>query len=288
MNQTQLQKRALCLWLPNWPLQRLCHVRPELKHRAVVLYEQYRHGCFRVAACSRQASEQGITLGMPLAEVIAQGNAYREEHDSLADHKSFAELAEWCEQFSPSVGLESSDCLFADATNLAPLFGGEQAMVTQIERAFYQRGFFVRVALADTFGAAWGVAHFGNDSPTVIAPNQNATALADLPVAALRLPEETVELLAELGVLLVGQLLELPRDSLASRFGAPLLERLAQALGETPEAIASHRPPPEIVAEAVLEYPTDRREMVDALLANLMQRVTRSLHERQQGVIQLE
>jgi protein ImuB len=225
---------------------------------------------------------------MPLAEAKALGIAHCEEHDPLADRTALEQLAQWCEQFSPTVGLAGTDCLFADVTNLALLFGSEQALAEQVERAVDRRGFSVRVAIAGTFGTAWGVTHFGDNLPIVVPSGQDRTALADLPIAALRLLPETVETLAELGVMQVGQLLELPRESLAARFDAQLLERLAQALGEVPEMVTSHRPPPEIVIETSLEYPADRREIVDTLLEDLMRSVANTLQQRQQGVVQLE
>src|SRR5256885_844563 len=53
----------------------------------------------------------------------------------------------------------------------------------------------------------------------IIPSGQAAAAIAPLPVAALRLPEETVELLRSLGIVHVAQLLNLPREDLRARFG---------------------------------------------------------------------
>src|SRR5204863_9380293 len=68
-------KRALCIWLPHWPLQRVLAARPELKDRAVVLYETPRQGGLRVVACSPSAQVRGVVPGMPLAEATAVSNA---------------------------------------------------------------------------------------------------------------------------------------------------------------------------------------------------------------------
>src|SRR5262249_4194437 len=65
-------KRALCLWLPHWPLQRLCLVQPELKGRPVVLSAPAAHSGRgagqQVRHCSRAAVAAGVRPGMPLAE----------------------------------------------------------------------------------------------------------------------------------------------------------------------------------------------------------------------------
>ena len=111
--------------------------------------------------------------------------------------------------------------------------------------------------------------------------------MADLPVAALRLQEQT-DILKELGIERIGQILALPREELAARFDRELLLRLDQAVGLVPEPIVSHRPPPDIIAETELEFPTDNRQALDIILGQLMERVVQTLVARQQGVIQLE
>ena len=72
-------------------------------------------------------------------------------------------LIECCRRFSPIVGLEPTDreSILLDITGLAHLFGGETALCEAIVRDFARRGLAVRVAIADTIGAAWAVAHYG-------------------------------------------------------------------------------------------------------------------------------
>jgi protein ImuB len=132
----------------------------------------------------------------------------------------------------------------------------------------------VRLAVADTLGAAWAFAHFDGE------------VLEELPVAAMRLTD--FEVLAELGIHQIGQLLRLPRETIAARFDPELLLRLDQATGRVPEPIISHRPPPDIIAEKLLEYPIGNRQALDGILQELIESVCRSLIQRQQGVIQLE
>jgi protein ImuB len=288
MNEASSKNRAACIWLANWPLQRACSNHPESKPGPVILYEQYRRGSFRVVACS---PGHGIKPGMSLAEATALAGAHLEEHDPAADRAAIAQLAAWCEQFSPIVGLEEPDNLLLDVTGLGPLFGGEYVLTEQIVRAFRRRGLATQVAIADTVGAAWALAHYGkkvSDTFSIVPSGKTDEALANLPIAALRLADETIAILSELGIEQISQLLALPRDALASRFDPQLLIRLNQAIGLMPEAITSHRPPPEFTAHSLLEFPTANREALDHILAQLMTQITRSLLERQQGVIQLE
>ena len=54
-------QRILCVWLPEWPLQRLAAARPELRAGPVLLYEvQARGGGLKVTAYAvRWAREVG-------------------------------------------------------------------------------------------------------------------------------------------------------------------------------------------------------------------------------------
>ena len=64
-------KRIFCLWLPNWPIQRLVVARPELKGRAVLLRARVGGHGERVAARSPEAQAGGVCVGMSLAEAAA-------------------------------------------------------------------------------------------------------------------------------------------------------------------------------------------------------------------------
>ncbi len=248
-------KRTLCIWLPDWPVQRLIGTRPELEAQ-------------------------------------------------LADREALEALASRCGRFSPRVAVEESaapESLLLDVTGLAHLFGGEAALAEKVVGDFTHRGLTVRVAIADTLGAAWAVTHFHssldiqdssfiihNSSFTLVPPGEALAALRPLPVAALRLPEQVVAWLRQLGVDRIGQLEALPREELPSRFGPQLLERWDQALGRLAEPVPAHRPPPDLQADWSPESPTARRETIEAALQQLITRVAAMLVQRGRGVMQLE
>ena len=221
---------------------------------------------------------------MPVAEAA---NVHIEQYDPAADRRALEQLAQACEAFSPTVGLEDNarpESLLLDISGLAPLFGDEAALAEQIAHAFAHRGLTVRVAIADTLAAAWAVAHHADshhaDSLSIVPPGQTRPAVANLPVAALRIPAEIVAVLAELGVHRIGQLLNLPPASLAARFDPLLVGRLDQLRGAVPETIAAHRPPPEIVVKRQLEFALDRREAVEHVLDALIEQVSAALAAR--------
>ncbi|MDO8296747.1 MAG: DNA polymerase Y family protein [Caulobacter sp.] len=77
----------------------------------------------------------------------------------------------------------------------------------------------------------------------VALPGRQAELLAPLPIAALRLDEAATAQLPRLGLTRIERLLGLPRAQLTLRFGALLVRRLDQALGQAEEALIYRRPP---------------------------------------------
>ncbi|QEG23790.1 Y-family DNA polymerase [Mariniblastus fucicola] len=62
-------KRMLCLWFPNWPIQRLVVVEPSLRKTHLVLFRRDSRKGQLVAAASPLAMQSGIQLDMPISEV---------------------------------------------------------------------------------------------------------------------------------------------------------------------------------------------------------------------------
>jgi protein ImuB len=202
-----------------------------------------------------------------------------EAHDPAADRAGLVELAQWCHRFSPSVGLEDSDApetLLLDATNLAPLYGGEPALVAQATLAMQRRGLEARLVIADTVSAAWALAHYDGDG-----------SLDSLPLAALRLSDDLLETLVALGAACVGDVLALPREQLRSRFGPLLLLRINQLLGAAPEVIVAVEPPEEFTVEQAFEYPISRSDAIRYAVEQLLKRLAWLLATRRRGALAL-
>src|SRR5690606_17529189 len=121
-----------------------------------------------------------------------------------------------------------------------------------------------------------------------VAVDGNAALLADLPLAALRLDDETVAALDRVGLKRIGQIMGAPRAPLAARFGRVLLRRLDQALGREEEAINPRRLVPALVAERRFAEPLMQEEGVLATLASLAESLRPSLERRGEGARAVE
>lgn len=293
--------RILCCWFPNWPIQRRQSGRPELNGQAVAVYASDGRRGDRVVACCGRAYRYGVRPQMPLAEAKAIAGRRRlviDPHDPAADRRALERLAERCEQFSPAVALEEDDApesLLLDVTGLEHLLGSEAELAGRLAECLNATAApspKFRIAVAGTVGAAWAMAHFAHaldppPSSPVIVPSGADHLLLSLPVDALRLSGEMIELLTQLGIMRIEQLLELPRESLAARFGDELLRRVDQLTGCMAEVIRPHRPPAPFAAEWLVEHPTTNRLAVRVIVRRLLDQLVERLVTAGEGAVQL-
>lgn len=204
-------------------------------------------------------------------------------------------LGEWCRQFCPVVGVEPPDTLLLDLSDLEHLYPDETALARNILSGLAKRRLSARLAIADTLGAAWALTREEelpgencNSSSAIVPPGQTLPALASLPVRSLRLPDETVALLTQLGLHHIGQLERLPREELPSRFGPEVLRRLDQALGRAEERLPVLHAAPEFSACESFEYPTTDHAVLEAALRRLIERLVVQLTEHGRGALHLE
>jgi protein ImuB len=226
-------------------------------------------GVRRLAAVDTNASALGLFPGqkatdaLALAPGVALADAEPDE-----DARSLEALAEWCVRFSPAVAVDPPGGLFLDVEGLAHLWGGEGELMADFRRRLEGAGIPVRLAVADTPGAAWAIAHFGQDG-TIAAPGDQMRHLEPLPPAALRFEPEVAAQVERLGLRRLGQLFPMPRAPFARRFGAAALSRLDQALGRVPEALTFRRPPTPWLARLAFAEPISQPEDLARVAADI-------------------
>ncbi|SLN48865.1 DNA polymerase IV [Roseovarius gaetbuli] len=114
-------------------------------------------------------------------------------------------------------------------------------------------------------------------------PGQMRGALAPLPVAALRLPQDMVQELGRLGLRRIGDLSGQPRGPLARRFGPELLLRLDQAVGLVPEQVSPLMPTQAFATRLSLPEPIGLQDDLRAGLDRLADRLCALLRDRGHG-----
>ncbi len=293
----------MCVWCPLWPVQRLLSVQPRFKGCPLILLtESRRH--LSVAAYSPEAVPYGVHVGMSLGEARSLWPIGSSRHlgrplqkpifrrtDPLADRTRLQALALHCQRYSPLVGLEDTvapDSLWLDISGSEALFGGEEGLIHALRTDLAEQGIQVRIAIANTWGAAWAVSHFAESVISIIpSTEEQEDAIKSLPVAALRLPDKIVDSLRTLDILTIGQLMRLPRASLPSRFGKELGRRLDQALGLVPELLTAERSLEPLIVEWLFEEPMTDRQAVNHVCEVLLERLLTTLDDRRVGLREL-
>ena len=114
-------------------------------------------------------------------------------------------------------------------------------------------------------------------------PGATLASIGPLPVAALRLEPETVELLRALGLARIADLAAAPRAAIGRRFGPAVVRRLDQALGREPEPVSPAPPAPGFALRLSFPEPIGRSEDVLAGIDRLLPPLTDRLREAGKG-----
>ena len=155
--------------------------------------------------------------------------------------EALAPIAAWACQFTPKVSLEPPQELLLEVQGSLRLFGGFRPLTQKLAAGLDELGYPFHLAAASTARAAlWRVRGEGE------------TRLESLPVEVTGFD---VEFLRGVGISTVGALLKLPREGLALRCGAAVVEDLDRALGAASEPRSFFAPPPRF--DARLELPAE-------------------------------
>lgn len=236
-----MTKRFVSVWFHHLETDWFILRQPTLQHIPFVLAAPD-HGRLIITAANKLAEQEGIKKGMVVADarmIVPSLQVLNNVPD--LNNKLLFKLAEWCIRFSPCVAIDAPDGLIFDASGCAHLWDGDLNYLRTIIQRLQARGYQLRVGMADTIGAAWAIARYGNASP-VIDSNMQLTALLSLPPASLRIDSTLVERLYKLGLHQIKNFISMPRAALRRRFGQAFLQKLNQALGNEQEFIQPVQP----------------------------------------------
>jgi protein ImuB len=282
-------RRYLSVWMRRLPTDRIA--KQYAPDEALVVAAPVK-SALRLSAVNDVAAALGLSVDMPLADARARYPKIAvAEADVAADLALLEAIADWCDRYTPLVGLDAPDGLTLDISGCAHLFGGEAAMAVDILRRLAAHGIQARAAVADTVGCAWGVARYaslvhrvaGETRRVGIIPSGNErNALSPLPLAALRLAPAVLEALAQVGLKRVADVLDRPRAPLTARF-ANLMVRLDQAFGLADEPITPRLPVPAALVEQRFHDPIALERDVLGTIERLARRLAPVLEQRGEG-----
>lgn len=229
-----MAKRFVAIWFPHLITDWLVRQRPALKDKIFVLAATSR-GRMIIKQVSLSAQQKGIFVDMILADARAMFPSLEvlDDKPGLSEN-ILTKIGGWCIRFTPITAIDPPDGLILDISGCAHLWGGETIYLNDIATRFNNLGYHIRLAMADTIGAAWAVARFGQNN-SIIEPQGQLNSIMSLPPAALRLDAGTIERMQKLGFYKISSFIHMPRAVLRRRFGQQLLQSIAYALGEEEE-----------------------------------------------------
>lgn len=238
------QRRVVSLWFPRLSSDRVLRARPIDGPFALTFTQSNAN---RLYCLNEQAEAAGLHAGMSYSDARAFcPDLQSSVANPQADQRFLATLRRWAMRYCPWVGFEGRDGLVLDITGAAHLLGGEKYAIADMRTRLLRTGITVRIGLADTRGAAWALAHFGEGRTGIGYANagQTRAKIGPLPIAALRLDKDVCTALQRVGLRHIRDLTTAARAPLARRFGTDVLMRLDQALGDMPEQISPQTEPP--------------------------------------------
>ncbi|WP_442047107.1 Y-family DNA polymerase [Novosphingobium sp. YAF33] len=225
-----------------------------------------------VAVCPA-ARALGIHVGMAAthARALVSDLDFRpaepEADAGLLDRLALFGIRRW----SPIVAVCPPDGIWLDLTGAAHLHGGEERFCQRLQAFCHRAGFTVRIAIADTPGAAHALARYGREDIGITPPGGVLRALSPLPVAALRLDETAIGAARKFGFETIADLLPVARAPLARRLGMAAIDRLDQALGGKAEPITSREDIVVPLVERRLLEPIGTAEAIAQVMQDLLQ-----------------
>jgi protein ImuB len=256
-----------CLYAWEFPAQALLRFRPELHSKPCVVMKG-EPPLQQVCSLNTKGRLLGITQGMTRVEVdtfpapVLLSRSYKEEMAVRAI------LLECAGAFSPRVEDRNEDTAFVCVIDIAgtkSLFGPPEMLVRNLLERVRSLGISARVTVSSNFHAAVCLARGLSPSTPfrVIAPGDDAAALALLPLSVLDLTEAQVETFALWGIHTLGMLAALPEKELIARMGQESKRLQQLARGELPHLFQPVEPAFLLEEKMELDSPV---ELLESLL----------------------
>ena len=172
------------------------------------------------------------------------------------------------------MSLENPGSLLLEVEGSAHLFGGTTGILAKAKDVFGRKGFVPALALSPTPVSALWLAQAKLEI-ALTSRDELRNALGRLPVQAIFWPKGTHDAFNRLGITHMRDVLRLPRDGLAKRFGKEFVQTLDRALGRLPDPRSSWQAPRH--CKFIRELPSEFTQMdqmlpyVDDMLDDLSQ-----------------
>ncbi|MFW2853811.1 DUF6504 family protein [Sphingomonas sp. TX0543] len=253
--------------------------------RPLILIERVGQKEVVTAACL-QALELGLVPGMAAAHARALAadldvrDAEPERDRDVLDRLALHAVGRW----TPTASVSGPDGLWLDLTGTTHLFGGEERFCRRLLRFLRRFGYTATIAIAGSPGAAHALARFSDAATTIVPAGSETAAIAQLPLAALRLTPDALSAASRFGLERIVDLYPMPRGPLAKRLGLSAVTRLDQARGLVAEPLVPVVPFEMPRVERRLLEPIGTAEAIVQIIGDLVDDMAAVLETRGFGL----
>jgi protein ImuB len=291
-----------CIYVPNFSVAAVFRAEPELRARAVAIFEG-KPPLEKVFAVNESTGRLGIAPGMTKAQAELCSELTLRPRSLLQESAAHAALLDCAQSFSPCVEDAGAGTAILDLAGMESLFGSELEIACEVFRRAADLGLDANVAVASNPDAA-ALAARGIPGVTVIPQGKESESLGELPVDVLfgegseskegseqsrrernkDEQKESARLLATLerwGIRNLRALAELPVVALSERMGQQGLRLQQLARGGTASRTLVPVELPPVFEEGIeLEYPIVLLEPLAFLLNRLLEQICARLASR--------
>ncbi len=297
-----------CIYVPNFPVAASLRAEPELRARALAIFEG-KAPLEKIVAVNENGRRMGISPGMTKIQAELCSELALRPRSSLQESAAHAALLDCAQSFSPCVEDAAWDTALIDLAGMESLFGS----LPEISRAMADRaatlGLTANVAVATNPDAAL-ISARGFSGVTVISEGKEAEQLGSLPVDVLFSDEigsksecptlrhfrragnspnhaendnhesDLLETLERWGIHNLHALAALPEVGLSERLGQEGLYLQALARGAASRTLVPIKEPLVFEEAIELEHPIVLLEPLAFLLNRLLEQICARLGSR--------
>ena len=244
-----------------------------------------------VVVCANEAAlSAGVREGQAVAAAKALATDLRvQPRDPAAEKEALQRLAAWASQFTPMSCVDGQGIAMEVESTLR-IFEGHAKLSSAVRRGVRELGFQASIGVAPTPMAARLIARAQARGLQVRSALDLAglrERIADLPLFLLDWPAETLAHLTDLGVLRLRDMLDLPVEGVARRFGQKVAIDLGRLMGSFADPREPYAPPPRFRSRLELPAEADGVEALAFPLRRMLAEMEGALRGRGAGVQQL-
>lgn len=271
-----------CILLPQLALDSVLRGRDDAQAPLVLLSGPAQRRVLQ--AVNPAAHALGLRAGQALSTAQALASSFTcVEHDPEAVEQLQQLLAAWAYRFSSQVSLHYPRTLLLEVESSLGLFGPWPKFEARLREELSALGLRHRIVLASNPVAARMLAN-AHDGLALNDTDATGEALAQMPIERIGLPVEAATAFSRMGLRDLGQVLVLPRETLARRFTAAVQLHLDQLLGLRPMALACYVPPDRFDARLELNFDVESHQALLFPLRRLIADLAAFLASRDGGV----